>query len=80
MVRRQAHELVVFYVNRLAVQQSKINVRFVKVLSRLVERLYGSSVESDISELRMEVNELKERIKALEEASAGTSQNRRRKR
>ncbi len=75
IVRRQAHELVIFYVNTLAVRQSKINARVAKVLSRLVKRLYEPSVDPEISRLRSEVDELKERIRVLEEGSAGRTQN-----
>lgn len=75
MIRRQAHELVIFYVNRLATQQSKINARCAKVLLRLAGRLYESTVDPEIARLRREMDELKERMKMLEEGSTGTTQN-----
>ena len=75
LIRRQAHELVIFYVNRLATQQSRINAHSAKLLLRLAGRLYEPSVDPEISRLRSEVDELKERIRVLEEDSAGKTQN-----
>jgi GT2 family glycosyltransferase len=74
LVRRQAHQLVIFYVNRLAAQQSKLNVRFVKILSRVVERLYGSAIESEIAHLRAEITDLTQRIESLENSVSGTAE------
>ena len=79
MMRRQAHELAIFYVNRLATQQSKINARCAKVLLGLARRLYESPVDPEVTRLRREMDELKRRLRALEEGPTGTTEEQSRK-
>ena len=76
LVRRQAHHLVIFYVNMLAAQQTKLNVGFAKVLSRLVERSYGSAIESEIAQLRAEIADLTQRIESFENGVSGSAEGR----
>jgi GT2 family glycosyltransferase len=76
LVRRQAHQLVIFYVNGLAAQQTKLNVSFAKVVSRLVERLYGEAIEPEIAQLRAQIADLTERIESLENGTSGTAEGR----
>ncbi|MGD1994104.1 MAG: hypothetical protein PVI59_13005 [Anaerolineae bacterium] len=57
-VRRQAHNLVLFYLNKLAGQQAAVNRHLVSVLNRLVVRMEAQ--EAELECLRQAVERLGE--------------------
>lgn len=55
-VRRQAHNLVLFYLGRLAGQQAAVNRHTVSVLNRMVLRIQAQ--EAELARLREEIERL----------------------
>lgn len=71
-MRSAAHELVVFYVNRLAGAQAAFNRQVVACLDALVEDLDSggrANLQSEVVALREEVKSLRARLDALEAAT-----------
>jgi hypothetical protein len=68
-VRRQFHQLVVFYVNMLAGKQVAVNEYVVRTLNHLVHSVTSLAKEKDIRTLQDQVAELKERVRELEAAA-----------
>lgn len=72
-MRSAAHELVVFYVNRLAGAQAAFNREVVACLNALVEDLDTggrANLQSEIVALREEVKSLRAQLNALDAAAA----------
>ena len=76
-VRIQAHNLVVFYVNRLAGLQGVFNREIMAALSGLVRDLDHDSredVRAEIAALRAEVSALRMRVEQTAQSTADASQ------
>lgn len=67
-VRRMVHSLVLYYVNMLAGRQVVFNRSVASVLSGLVS--HTDTTEGRIQELESEVDQLRQRIAALENGSS----------
>lgn len=61
-VRRAAHNLVIFYVNRLAAAQVAFNHHVVRVLNELVRTLDEDDTAARLARLEQEVAELRARL------------------
>jgi len=65
-VKRELHNLVVFYVNRLAAKQTSFNTHSVRALASLSEVVGRNASAMDLEQLRQEVQRLKEKVDRLE--------------
>ncbi len=72
-VRRAFHRLVVFYVDRMAEAQGRINARFLRVLTAVVNHVDGEGPVEQVQGLEARIGELERRVESLE-AAAGASQ------
>ena len=61
LIRRQMHELVVYYVSMLAQAQARVNCHIVSVLNRLVAQHQRQAEELDL--LRQEVQNLRAELR-----------------
>ena len=69
VLRTKMHELVIFYVNRLAGQQVAFNGHIARAFSALVEELErNEATRTEIEALQEEVRALKDQLKASETA------------
>jgi cell division protein FtsB len=68
-VRRQFHQLVVFYVNMLAGKQVAVNEYLVRTLNHLVRGFTSLAEEKEIRKLQDRVAELEGRVRELEAAA-----------
>lgn len=76
-VRRAFHQLVVYYVDRLADAQTRINMRLVSTLSGIVAYIDGEDQGEKMRRLDAKVLELEDRMRDLEAAlnQTGPGQN-----
>jgi hypothetical protein len=65
LLKRKLHEVTLFYTDQLAQKQATVNGHVLGALNTLVRELEERS-EADLSELRREVEALRERVRALE--------------
>lgn len=78
-IRKLAHDLVIYYVNRLAGAQGAFNREMVAALRGLVadlDRGGPADPSAEIAELRREIAALREQVSALEAARAPLSADR----
>lgn len=64
-IRREAHNLILFYLGRLAGQQTTVNRHLVSTLNRMAVQLQQQN--EDLQELRQEVGRLQEKTDGLPE-------------
>lgn len=68
-LRRAIHQLVVFYVNKSAVQQVSAATQIIEAVSVLIHEIEGERASAEILEnLRCEVQELRDQLTEFQEA------------
>ena len=65
-VRTALHQLAIYYVNMLAEQQRSFNALVIRTFKALVRELEKESLPAEVTALRDEVQQLRERVKHLE--------------
>jgi len=66
VLRREAHNLVIFYVNTLAARQITFNDHVLRALNALAQMVMGKS-QAEVARLEAELRTLQERVAQLEQ-------------
>lgn len=67
-VRRAFHQLVVYYIDRLADAQTRINTRLVRALTGIVTHIDSEGQGEQVRDLEARMHEIESRMQTLESA------------